>query len=126
MRPTDPAERRRVRVQYVPRGFGLALTISDETSSDESTSGESMSGGPSAEQQAAANRVTIDRAAGDSAADDDAVPADVDLTDIETNDGYLTVVASGVTTLELRRPDGQSSLLIWDESEVAWDSLRAV
>ncbi|MDH4277282.1 MAG: hypothetical protein OEZ14_06645 [Acidimicrobiia bacterium] len=102
MRPTDLDERRRVRVQYVPRGFGLALTISDDTKADD----------PSAERQAAANDVRID-------------DADLDLTDIETNDGYLTVIASGVTTLEFRRPDGGSSLLIWDESEVAWDSLRA-
>lgn len=102
MRPTDPDERRRVRVQYVPRGFGLALTISDDTAADD----------PSAERQSAANDVTID-------------DADLDLTDIETNDGYLTVIASGVTTLEFRRADGESSLLIWDESEVAWDSLRA-
>ncbi len=107
MRPTDPDERRRVRVQYVPRGYGLALTISEDIITDDPSDGD-----PSAERQARANDVTID-------------DPNIDLTDIETNDGYLTVIASGVTTLELRRPDGQSSLLIWDESEVAWDSLRA-
>lgn len=106
MRPTDPDERRRVRVQYVPRGYGLALTISDDTTTED----------PSALRQAAANDVSIV---------DDAVDPDLDLTDVETDDGYLTVVASGVTTLELRRPDGESTLLIWDEAEVAWDSLRA-
>ena len=99
MRPTDPDERRRVRVQYVPRGFGLALTITDDLSDDNK-----------------ANAVTMEACGTD---------PDVDATDIETNDGFLTVVASGITTLELRRPDGESSLLIWDESEVAWDSLRA-
>ncbi|MDH3301261.1 MAG: hypothetical protein OES24_12210 [Acidimicrobiia bacterium] len=102
MRPTDPEERRRVRVHYVPRGFGLALTISDDTTTDN----------PSAQRQAAANDVSI-------------ADPDLDLTDIESDDGYLTVIASGVTTLELRRPDGEPTLLIWDESEVAWDSLRS-
>lgn len=105
MRPTDPDERRRVRVQYVPRGYGLALTIHDETTIDD----------PSALRQAAANDVSIIDDAG----------SDPDGPDVETDDGYLTVIASGVTTLELRRPDGESSILIWDEAEVAWDSLRA-
>lgn len=104
MTPTDPEERRRVRVQYVPRGYGLALTISDDTTDD-----------LSAQRQAAANDVSID---------DPAIDL-TDITDIESDDGYLTVIASGVTTLELRRPDGEPTLLIWDESEVAWDSLRA-
>ncbi len=106
MRPTDPDERRRVRVQYVPRGYGLALTIFDDNTT----------GDPSALRQAAANDVSIVQ---------DASDPDPGLSDVETDDGYLTVIASGVTTLELRRPDGESSLLIWDEAEVAWDSLRA-
>jgi len=106
MRPTDPDERRRVRVQYVPRGFGLALTITD--TSNDNPSSDDPSGEPQVDQdQATANDVTIES------------------DDVEIDDGYLTVVASGVTTLELRRPDGELSLLIWDESEVAWDSLRA-
>lgn len=107
MRPTDPDERRRVRVQYVPRGFGLALTISDDITTDDRPDNDQL-----AERQARANDITID-------------DPDIDLNDVDTDDGYLTVVASGVTTLELCRPDGQSSLLIWDESEVDWDSLRA-
>jgi len=86
MEITDPEGRRKVRVQYVPRGFGLALTITDEMSD------------PSAAPEEGA--------------------ADVD-------DGFLTVVECGVTTLELARPDGASSTLIWDQAEVSWDSLRA-
>ena len=87
---TDPDERRRVRVQYVSRGFGLALTITDEPPDP---------------------AVAVDGGIG-SAADD-------------ADDGYLTVVESGVTTLELARPDGALSTLIWDQAEVSWDSLRA-
>lgn len=110
MRPTDPDERRRVRVQYVPRGYGLALTIFDDNTT----------GDPSALRQAAANDVSMVDDTAEDASDSDPGPAE-----IQTDDGYLTVIASGVTTLELRRPDGESSLLIWDEAEVAWDSLRA-
>ncbi len=98
MKPTDPDERRRVRVQYVSRGYGLALTITDDLSINDTSDDRAIS----------PNEVTVDEAA-----------------DIESDDGYLTVIASGVTTLELRRPDGGSSVLIWDETEVAWDSLRA-
>ena len=83
MSMTDPEERRRVRVSYVPRGYGLALTIFD----DETTDDGNVEAGP--------------------------------------DDGYLTVVESGVTTLELRRPDGEPTVLVWDQSEVAWDSLQA-
>ena len=86
MKITDPDGRRRVRVQYVPRGFGLALTISDEPS-----------------DPAASTDGGID----------------------EADNGFLTVVESGVTTLELARPDGASSTLIWDQAEVSWDSLQA-
>ena len=87
MNPTDPDERRKVRVRYVARGYGLALTIDEEN---------------------------------DSGVDEQ--PTHVDES-TETNDGYLTVISSGVTTLELPRPDGLTSVLVWDESEVAWDSL---
>ncbi len=93
MRPTAPDERRRVRVQYVPRGFGLALTIKEDTTAPDT--------------------------------DVDAGSNEFDGDGFDSDDGYLTVVASGVTTLELRRPDGESSMLIWDETEVAWDSLLA-
>jgi hypothetical protein len=89
MRPTDPAERIPVRVKYVPRGYGLALTIYDDAESANPMEGDGQPAG-----------------GGD-------------------DDGYLTVVESGVTTLELRRADGSSSYLIWDQSEVAWDSLQA-
>ena len=85
---TNEAEPVRVRVNYVPRGFGLALTISDDEAID----------------------VT------------DAASTE---TEVEPEDGYLTVIECGVTTLELRRPDGGSSYLIWDQAEVAWESLRA-
>ena len=90
MKITDPDERRRVRVQYVPRGYGLALTITEDSTPSQA--------------------VTVDEA---------------DVGDVDGDDAYLTVVASGVTTLELERPDGASSTLIWDTSEVSWDSLRA-
>ncbi|MDH3293518.1 MAG: hypothetical protein OER95_04250 [Acidimicrobiia bacterium] len=96
MRPTDPDERIRVRVTYVPRGYGLALTISEE-----STPPDAAADGPLSEDLGQAGFA------------------------VQADDGYLTVVESGVTTLELRRPDGQSSYLIWDQSEVAWESLRA-
>ncbi len=86
MKMTDPDERRKVRVRYVARGYGLALTIDD---------------------------------------DEHETVHDAGVEEPDSDDGYLTVVASGVTTLELRRSDGGSSMLIWDEAEVSWDSLLA-
>lgn len=49
----------------------------------------------------------------------DAVPA------TDESNGLLTVVETGVTTLELQRNEGGSTMLIWDDSEVEWASLKA-
>ena len=98
-------------MNYVPRGYGLALTIREDSGVD-------------------AGCIETERSTSDNCSVED-----IDLDESEgsvshfdndgADDGYLTVIESGVTTLELRRPGGESSYLIWDESEVEWDSLRA-
>ena len=103
MRPCESNEPVPVKVNYVARDYGLALTISQDA------------GTP----WAANEEATIE-------ADETGGYIDLDAIEVEdADDGYLTVVKTGVTTLELKRADGQSSYLIWDESEVNWDSLRA-
>ncbi len=102
MRPCESNEPVPVKVNYVARDYGLALTISQDAGTSWAANQEATIGSEETDGH-----------------------IDLDALDPETDDGYLTVVKTGVTTLELKRADGQSSYLIWDESEVNWDSLRA-
>jgi len=89
---------RNVRVRYVPGQYGLALSI-DESLEE-----------PAADQtddQITDDQVNVQTAMGD-------------------DEGVLTVIQSGVTTLELRRREGSGpSMLIWDEAEVDWSALAS-
>ncbi len=97
MEPTRTNQTRNVRVRYLLGEYGLALSIFDAL--EESTD-------PVVDQQ-------------DVAAVEVTSPAD-------EAEGVLTVIQSGVTTLELRRREGSGpSMLIWDEAEVDWEALQA-
>lgn len=101
-------------MNYVPRGYGLALTIRE----DSDIGGGNIDAERSIDRNDAGKDDLND-------CDESDRPNVDDGDDAGAGDGYLTVIESGVTTLELRRPDGESSYLIWDESEVEWDCLRA-
>lgn len=97
MEPTRTNQTRNVRVRYLPGEYGLALSIFDAL--------EESADAVVDQQEVAVTDVTE--------------PAD------ET-EGILTVIQSGVTTLELRRREGSGpSMLIWDEAEVDWEALQA-
>ncbi len=97
MEPNRTNQQRNVRVRYQPGEYGLALSIFDELEH--------------------ANDEATDR-------DDSARLKAVET--VEEDEGVLTVIKSGITTLELRRREGSGpSMLIWDEAEVDWEALQA-
>ncbi len=101
MEPNRTNQTRNVRVRYLPGEYGLALSIFDEL--EESTD-------DNANQHESALVDGVDTVGED--ADEDK--------------GVLTVIKSGVTTLELRRREGSGpSMLIWDEAEVDWEAVQA-
>lgn len=94
---------RNVRVRYEPGEYGLALSIYDVLEDDVSEHNTDKPVTPET----------------DEAQDDGSTAFDED-------EGVLTVIKTGVTTLELRRNEGEGpSLLIWDDSEVDWASVQA-
>ncbi len=93
---TEAVQTRRVRVSYVPTGFGLALAISDDPCTDGSSSEGSSSDGTSGEGTGNQYR----------------------------SDGLLRIGDSCVT-LELPTIDGRTSILAWDPAEVTWESMVA-